>query len=836
LRLRALVLVAALSLCACKEDLGFGVALTLELDPRVDATVVSKLQVVASGDESDQVVYDFPRRAFQKGEERVIYRPRPATRSLHLELVARDITGSALALGNTPTLSHEPGETTSVTVTLAPPDAGTDLAFDNDGGRADAGSPPSFETSIHNEYSGQGPVGPAIAGDFDCDGHRDIVFAGTGAGGGPLGFLGGNGKGGFAAPAPFGLGSIGVSQLVALRSDAGDCDDLVYVEASPFTIVHAFLGGPSGATGPGATVALTVQAGVAALAAGDFTGDGYDDIVISTFGDELQIFAASVGTYSGFVTTTGVPHGPLAVGDFDHDGKNDVAIIGATGLAIYRGDGAGGLTAVGTPIATSATMIVAGKLDGDDYSDLAIASAGPNIGVQLLFGTSTGEVTLAPASADLARSDNYFHALAAGELSGDGNIDLVSLGDSITVHRSKHDGAFQPPLRYGPVYSGPQQPVIADFDEDGAPDVATIALSGSTGLALDVLLGAGNGELRAVRRPIGGKASLVAVGDLHGDGVADDLAAATARPGPIYAVETALGARPSRYLAEPVRYPELFPTFGLAVGKFDGDAFGDYATATSDGTYFRYLDASGNVVSSPPRIATASLGVVAGDLNGDQRAEVIALDASSGPPYHFWVYTANANQAFTDAMIMSPLTDRPVAAALGHFDKDDQLDLVVTTEGDRAVVFMGLGNGMFNQVGDYVANTKAHGVAVGDLDNDGLVDFVTANSGSASLSVFKNLGMMQFANAIDVPVAGVLPGKIAIADLDQDGIVDVVVTDTQGPQVWVLRGRAVGFDPPVGFFAGSPQTDLAIADLDGDGRLDLIVAAGGVHVLYNTTP
>ncbi|MBK7978159.1 MAG: VCBS repeat-containing protein [Deltaproteobacteria bacterium] len=64
-------------------------------------------------------------------------------------------------------------------------------------------------------------------------------------------------------------------------------------------------------------------------------------------------------------------------------------------------------------------------------------------------------------------------------------------------------------------------------------------------------------------------------------------------------------------------------------------------------------------------------------------------------------------------------------------------------------------------------------VAKGDFDEDGDLDVVVANSGEASLSLFKGDGIAHFATGI--PIYGVGDGPVAViaSDFNGDGHLDV---------------------------------------------------------------
>ncbi|MSW82993.1 MAG: hypothetical protein F2840_17860, partial [Actinobacteria bacterium] len=139
------------------------------------------------------------------------------------------------------------------------------------------------------------------------------------------------------------------------------------------------------------------------------------------------------------------------------------------------------------------------------------------------------------------------------------------------------------------------------------------------------------------------------------------------------------------------------------------------------------------------------------------------------------------------------------------------------------------------------------GVALGDLDGDGLTDIVVANLavdnfaepidgeyGSVTVLLQQTDGL--FRTVFDLP-SDTYPQSVAIAAMDDDLFPDIVVVNAESDDVSILHQQADG-----GFRAVAPPTPvgkgalgLAIADLDGDGRTDLVVAnseSDSVSILY----
>ncbi|HTD85334.1 MAG TPA: VCBS repeat-containing protein, partial [Candidatus Binatia bacterium] len=125
------------------------------------------------------------------------------------------------------------------------------------------------------------------------------------------------------------------------------------------------------------------------------------------------------------------------------------------------------------------------------------------------------------------------------------------------------------------------------------------------------------------------------------------------------------------------------------------------------------------------------------------------------------------------------------------------------------------------------------GVALGDIDGDGLCDFYFCNLAGRN-ALYRNLGHWHFEEIAEK--AGVAcPGQVSrgavIADVDGNGTLDLLVTGRGGGVRCFLNDGTGNFHErtaEAGLATNTGSLSLALADVNGDGSLDLYVANFGV--------
>ena len=133
------------------------------------------------------------------------------------------------------------------------------------------------------------------------------------------------------------------------------------------------------------------------------------------------------------------------------------------------------------------------------------------------------------------------------------------------------------------------------------------------------------------------------------------------------------------------------------------------------------------------------------------------------------------------------------------------------------------------------------GVALGDIDGDGLPDVFLA-SVEKPAALYRNLGGFKFEDvtaASGIDTKGLATTGAAFADVNGDGFVDLIVGTLGGPlKLWINDGKGhfTDFTKASGLDSGYAATTLTLADVDGNGTLDLYVATYKTRNALDTYP
>ena len=644
------------------------------------------------------------------------------------------------------------------------------------------------------------------------------------------------------------------------------------------------------------------------LALADADGDGWLDIFASdwrwnpdqsgqiTWKPRLlhNLGARAPGFFTD-VTATAIPSAvvvPSAAGgaapanrfvDLDADGWPDLAVTGPGAdcrLLWNQGDGTFG---AGAPPTDTAQPCALADMDGDGLLDwLSLGSDGvevfPNLG-QRRFG--------APVSLGGPKAAG---AVAFLDFDGDGASDLVALeplaGDAGAMVRlwGAGSGLLAPAWSSGLLGTGrpTAQPIRwlqpFDYDGDGHMDLLAMDGSGRPALYRNEASGGDAIEVAAIGRN-SNRGSIGARVTVESAGLRRAMLIEAGDPPPLLSLGAAAGAGVTLSVEWPLtsRRSSITTSAGsrevvVEPPPDSGPVFTDVTRAA--GVW--YPQPGPPPPCTPPYGSLADLpevcarlwtqwvsgGAAAGDYDGDGFPDLFVTRAWEAPI----LFHNRGDGTFEDQTAAAGLAlgFTGNGAAWGDIDNDGDLDLMVTTVGERRnYLFINDGHGHFTEEarerGAAIDDGRLHmgtGVTLGDYDNDGWLDVYLGDFGMRGPGPFDSSGpslsrLLHNRGAADPGVfddvtdsAGVGMDYLfsqfkvfapAFVDLDGDGWQDLtVVSDsTQSRLFWNQgNGHFVDGTNSSGVAASGAEMGSTFADWDGDGRLDWFVSAISLQAPY----
>jgi hypothetical protein len=653
-------------------------------------------------------------------------------------------------------------------------------------------------------YSSGGVVASSVAiADVNRDGNWDLVVANecrdsTCASGG-VSVLLGNGDGTFQAAQSYATGGLTATSVAVGDFNRDRKVDLVVANQCQSSSncdgnVGVLLGNGDGTFQTAQSYASGGYTAVS-VAVGDFNGDRKPDLVVANQcqsssncnnGSAGVLLGNGDGTFQPVLmsyASEGINTAGVAVSDFNGDGHADLVLanqcqirgncsVGSVSVLLGNGDGTFQAAQNYLSDGVFAYAVEAGDWNEDEKPDLVIVNqcqTGSNCSgtVTVLLGNGDGTFQAPPSYA----SGGYdADSVAAGDLNGDGKLDLVVANlcqnnncghgnnGTVSVLLGNGDGTFQAAQDYATGGFGSSSVAIGDFNGDGSADVV-VANQCSTsdcksGGSLSVLLGNGDGTLRAAQTYSSGAytALSVAIADFNKDGNLDLAVANQCHDSKCQngAVSVLLGNGNGTFQPAQIYASAGYYTNSVVVGDFNGDGSPDLALASQcqdgscqnggvsvllgngNGTFQTALNYSSG--------GSEADSVAVTDLDGDGEADLVvsnlcrsATDCGSGVVSSL---LGKGDGSFHDARAFSSGEQSAYSVVAGDFNGDGNTDVVVANS-DGTCVLLGNGDGTFQTAVPYFPGGIF--ISTGDFNGDHKPDVVVASGSLSTVTVLLNV-------------------------------------------------------------------------------------------------
>lgn len=406
-----------------------------------------------------------------------------------------------------------------------------------------------------------------------------------------------------------------------------------------------------------------------------------------------------------------------------------------------------------------------------------------------------------------------------------------------------------------PTFANPVGLVVKDMNGDGKPDLVVgnqlddsviFYFNSSVPGSTPSFAATANVSFTTGNEPTG-----IAVADFDNDGLQDVITAnKLSNDLTLLLSVTAPGSAAPTFTA----LPPISNTGGpsaIVAEDFNGDGRVDVAVTEE---LLGVVNVRLNTTVSPGSPTLNGVGIVgagsaptaifAADLNGDGKLDLVTAnrDSNSVSILRNNCSPASTVPSFSNvSTLILPAGSSPQGVAAADLNGDGRKDLLISNSVARNIAVLintttdSTASPTFNPVASvFPAVGAPAGIAVGDIDLDGLADVATANDSGGSVSFRLNntapndsVGLLS--GRVDFP-SGNGPRSIVLADLNGDGRPELVTVSRLSNQVQVFQHNSqlgiapAAFTGRVDFAGGVAPVATVAADINRDGKEDLVVA------------
>ena len=502
--------------------------------------------------------------------------------------------------------------------------------------------------------------------------------------------------------------------------------------------------------------------------------------------------------------------------DLDGDSWADLVISSADsgGLRFLINKKTGGFNEVSSKLAGSYLALASGDVDRDGDVDLVTADQDGSI---LLLLNESGSFSL-----DAGRFRNITtlstKAILLSDADGDGDLDLFmgNLAGSDQLWLNDGKGMFTNSGQHLGL-GATQSIATADLDRDGDQDFVAL---GSATLQVFENVG-GHFSINSIAIPAKGMTGF-GLADIDGNGYIDL----------IFGHEDGIAI----WLNDTGKFTDSGNTLAAARAKTllfkDYDADGDLdLLSTQPSGKTRLWENTGNgrfFDLGLPELPANMVAALWEDFDRDGDFDLLLLQVSPRLSSHLSsLSSVRGETVFIEA-------GRDIGAAIvrasGDLDGDGDLDLLTSDvkQGAKLSVWLNNGQGGFSLTGASISSGEASAVFLADINNDGKLDlYIHKNFASRELWFGNGDGSFR-SSPVLLASSVAFSEAAAIADLDLDGDLDIIIANSgqNGANLVLWNGNASIFYHAEKFGTARLGESVADAgDIDADSFSDYLLGA-----------
>jgi hypothetical protein len=480
--------------------------------------------------------------------------------------------------------------------------------------------------------------------------------------------------------------------------------------------------------------------------------------------------------------------------------------------------------------------VVTGDFTQDNKTDIVVVGRATSGGQNGLLLTSLGNTNFTSSFFPIGTGEIY--DVATADFNSDGKLDLVTTGyPGVSVSFGNGNGTFAAPVNYLETVAG-NQIAVGDFNNDAKADIAVANYNiGKIG----VLLNDGSGTfINSANITVNFGINGVAAADMNSDGKIDLIAATGVGVSVLNGIGGGAFDNEVSYRITPGA------AVGMTISDFNGDAKPDAALYGGTNIISVLLNNGAGGLGSETLWGggVAMSAIVAGDLNNDQKNDLIAGFTTSYDGYLKLLYNLTESQpetrkslfdfdgdGKTDVSIFRPSNgewwySRSSDGGNAAFQFGNSADKLVpadfTGDGKTDVAFFRPSTGEWfilrSEDGSYYSypfGTNGDIPAVGDFDGDGKADSAVFRQSDTNWYIRRSSDsgttITQFGASTDVPV---------VSDYDGDGKSDITIWRASVGEWWIQKSTDSSV---VAFQFGNSSDKPVQGDYTRDGKADVAI-------------
>jgi hypothetical protein len=394
--------------------------------------------------------------------------------------------------------------------------------------------------------------------------------------------------------------------------------------------------------------------------------------------------------------------------------------------------------------------------------------------------------------------------------------------------------------------ASPAAVVIADFNEDQIPDIAT-ANAGSKSLGIALGNGGGSFQPAIAILSAGAEPRDLVAEDFNGDGHTDIVL--VNKTGDLAKFYPGLGNGQFGTTTD-IIVSVRGNVLGIKVLDVDHDLKKDLVIVSSSGKLATILNNGAGTftptITTPDFAGTAPFSFTTADATGDGVIDIIVASFLAGPGGRICILPGLPAGGFGSTIVLGPEVGVTSTGdvRIGDFNADSIPDLAIVNA-QQLRILLGQGSGAFGSATLVPGMTDLRSIAVGRLNGDTKDDIVGVKSSGLHNAINSTVMVFGKGDGTFEPVitfaVGSFTNGVLIAEADGDAFIDIVTVASMGV-VTIARGNGtdkfLGTEQEFMPTTPAPQVQSTLGDMNQDGIEDIITFDGilstdaGIPVTY----